>query len=382
MKKDELRKRKEELIAQRDDLTKQSLTTISEMNAIAAESSRVADVAHDAISIIENLDAEFESQTGLTKPDVAFMFFATALQCVRWVLLTKFKERVNHNKTTNDVSKTHSNRSQRWYNPSLDEIISNPVPFDTTFGSPDVGANIGGKHRLKTLGHDPILGWVFGTANIATSTLTRWDFKSYHIKTGENILGNKLDELTNHAKTELVFDYTKRKLFDEGGKGKIIVGTSLVKEYIHLKSDIYSHESLPFPLVSTISPQLSDTLADYGLDMANVIAVAKQATFATLINVLIGMIHYLLYNPHKDGNRKIYEVRTRKILTYSNLISSTSNVLTVTVNAALGNANALRYLDVGGFLVTLYRLISDVKFIREVKQEFIMGNFYKLVQGQ
>jgi hypothetical protein len=310
------------------------------------------------------------------------MFFATALQCVRWALSTKFTNRVDHDKTEGGgKNDEHSDRSHRWYNLSLEEIIQNPVPFDTTFGSPDIDANIGGKHRQKTLGHDPILGWVFGTANIATSTLTRWDFTSYHIKTDQNKVGNKIDKLTNHAKTELVIDYTKRKLLEEGVKGKCIIGASLVKEYIHLKSDIGSHESLPFPLVSTISPRLADTLADYGLDMANVLTVGKQAAYATLINALIGMIHYLCYVPIKDNSRRLYEVRTRKIITYSNLISSASNVLTVTVNAALENAGALRSLDIGGFLVTMYRLISDAKFIKEVKEEFVIENFNKMIQG-
>ena len=30
----------------------------------------------------------------------------------------------------------------------------------------------GGQHRVKTLGHDPILGWVFGVANIISDTIT------------------------------------------------------------------------------------------------------------------------------------------------------------------------------------------------------------------
>ena len=381
--KDELRRRKEEMLLGIGVSSERMNGALSDMSSIAGESIRVADIAHNAISIIENLDEEFESQTGLTKPDVAFMFFATALQCARWALLTKFKERVDHDKTEGGKTDEHSNRSHRWYRPSLEEVISNPVPFDTTFGSPDTGANIGGKHRLKTLGHDPVLGWVFGTANIATSTLTRWDFTSYHIKTGEDKLGRKKDKLTNRAKTELVFDYTGRKLLDEGAKGKSIIGASLVKEYAHLKSDIGSHKSLPFPLVSSVSPQLADTLADYGLDMANVLTVGKQAAYSTLINALIGMIHYLFYDPIKDNSRRLYEVRTRKIITYSNLISSNCNVLAVAVKAALGDAEgALRMLDIGGFLVALYRLISDAKFIKEVKQEFVMGNYYKLIQGE
>ncbi|HWR08948.1 hypothetical protein [Sporomusa sp.] len=374
---------REELQRRTENIIERSSRTIDGMRTITKESNRVADVAHNAKKILEDLDEEFESQTGLNKTDVAFMFFATALQCVRWAVLTKFTDRVDHNKTDKGPYDEHSDRSHRWYNPSLEEIITNPVPFDTTQGSPDMGAGIGGpEHRLKTLGHDPILGWIFGTANIATSTLTAWNFQSYHIKTGENKCGNKIDKLTNHAKTDLVLSYTKDKLFNNGAKGRSIIGTSIIKEYYHLKSDIGSHKSLPFPIVSTISPKIADTLADYGIDMANVLTVAKQVAYAELINVIIGMIHYLFYDPIRDGSRRLYEVRTRKVITYSNLISSASNVLRVAIESYLGNQAALKKLDVGGFLVTIYRLLNDAKFIREVKEEFVFNNFDKLIRGR
>jgi len=310
------------------------------------------------------------------------MLVATKLQCIRWFLLTRFPERVDHDKTMKSASKEKSNRSKRWYCPTLEEVASNPVPFDTTQGSAALGANLGGKHRVKTLGHDPILGWIFGTANIATSTLTAWDFKSYHINTGSNILDHKIDKMTHRAKTDLVFSHTKRKLFDEGANGKAIIGTSLIKEYKHLKSDIGSHESLPFPIVSTISPKIANTLADYGVDAANVITVGKQVVYAVLINALIGMIHYMCYDPIKDDARNLYEVRTRKIITYSNLISSASNVLWVSINTLLGNTKEMKRVDIGGFLVTLNKLFSDGVFIKQLKEEFITNNFIDLIRGE
>jgi hypothetical protein len=369
-----------ELQKHRNDLANRSAATIAKSHDIAKESGRVADVARNVKIIIKDLESEFESQTGLNKTDVTFMLVATALQCVRWFLLTKFTDRIDHDKTKKGPYDEHSNRSHRWYNPSLEEIISNPVPFDTTFGSTDLNANIGGKHRIKTLGHDPILGWIFGTANIATSTLTRWDFQSYHIKTGEDKLKKKKDKLTNFAKTDLVLSHTKQKLFNEGAKGKAIIVTSLKKEFFHLRSDIWSHESLPFPLVSSISPEITETLADYGVDMANVLTVGKQAAYASMINAFIGMIHYFFYDPINDGSKRLYEVRTRKIITYSNLIASASNVVWVAVNAILGNETELKRLDIGGFLITIKRLYSDNDFIRKVKEEFIFENFNKLIR--
>ena len=355
---------------------------LQSMQDVANESLRVADYARNATQTLNDLDAKFERKTGLTKVDIKFLLFATALQCLRQYVLTGFPKRLDDKTaaiTTNGHTEEHSNRSHRWYNPSLEEIVTNPVPFDALYGSPDFRLGLSGRtHRKKTLGHDPILGWIFGTANIATSTLTLDDFSSYHVKTGTVIKYGKitpLDKISNHAQTPAVMYYTKEKLLNNGLEGKKIIGAALIKEAIHLKTDIKTKESLPFPIVSTFSPELAQTLASYGIDMANVATVGKQATYAIFINALIGMMHYMSHDFNKGESRKLYEVRTRKILSYSNYIASTSNLLYVTISAALGNEAAFRKLDIGGFMVTLYRLISDSTFIQKVKEEFVLENF-------
>lgn len=75
-------------------------------------------------------------------------------------------------------------------------------------------------------------------------------------------------------------------------------------------------------------------------------------------------------------DRKLYEVWTRKIISYSNLIATSSNMAVVAVT---GN---MQKLDVGGMAVTIYRLITDAKFIREVKEEFIFGNYRQMIMGE
>lgn len=61
---------------------------------------------------------------------------------------------------------------------------------------------------------------------------------------------------------------------------------------------------------------------------------------------------------------------------YSNAIATTSNVI---ITAFTGD---LKRLDVGGILVTLYRLISDQKFIYEIKRDFLKNEIYKMVVGE
>ncbi|MDF2503301.1 hypothetical protein [Clostridium sp.] len=50
---------------------------------------------------------------------------------------------------------------------------------------------------------------------------------------------------------------------------------------------------------------------------------------------------------------------------YSNLIASTSNVITVCIT------KNPKKLDIGGLLVTISRLFTDIRFIARVKEEFI-----------
>ena len=147
--------------------------------------------------------------------------------------------------------------------------------------------------------------------------------------------------------------------------------------------------SLPIPIIQTIDPKAAQSLAEMGIDSANLISFGKQITYSALINFLISMIHGLFYDETRDGRRSLYQVRTRKILLYSNTIASASNILAVAImegiGAATGNADLMKkgisYLDIGGFLVTLYRLVTDIPFILRIKKEFLEKEFYNTVMG-
>ena len=97
--------------------------------------------------------------------------------------------------------------------------------------------------------------------------------------------------------------------------------------------------------------------------------------------MIIGFIHGFFYNKEKDGRREHYEVRTRKILLYSNAISSSINLAYVGINACTGNeGEALKKLDLGGLLVTLWRLFSDVRFITRIKEQYLNEELDKVTK--
>lgn len=333
-------------------------------------------------AILDDLDVQFQKRTELNPTDISIMFVAIGLQVLRQYLVTNFPKRLDDQEAANEVhgdEEEHSNRHHRYYNPSLEEIITNPVPFDANIGAN--GALTGGGklgHRGKTLGHDPIVGLVFGTANIATSTLTttsgKFNIESYHIVTQ-----NKRDVFSKHARTDLVLTKTGDKLFKEGLEGKRKVGCALCKEIIHLRSDINTKNSLPLPIITSIDPLLASKLAEYGVDMCNLITIVKQYTYSSLINTIIAMFHGMFFQGGSSMDQKMYEAKTRKVLTYSNIVASSTNLMAVGIAQANGVENALKYLDVGGLINTIYRVITDYNFINKVKEEFVFGKYKDMV---
>lgn len=75
-------------------------------------------------------------------------------------------------------------------------------------------------------------------------------------------------------------------------------------------------------------------------------------------------------------------MRTRKIITYSNLIATGSHTICASINANVGDISALRNLDIGGMMALLKRLREDSEYTRKIKEEFVIGEFNKLIQGE
>jgi hypothetical protein len=146
-----------------------------------------------------------------------------------------------------------------------------------------------------------------------------------------------------------------------------------------MKSDLHSKKSLPLPLVSGIfGADTANKLCDFGINCANTVHAGKQAAVAEAINILIAMLHGIYYINSAELD-DIIAVKTRKILLYSNTIATTCNFTGVAIAAACGCTEAIEYLDVGGALVTLFRIVSDVHFLENVRREFIYGSFERLI---
>lgn len=369
---------------------------VSEIKKEFNKTDKILEIGIKSDEILETIESDFKKKTKLSKIDVTILFIAVGLQVARQQLQKNYFTKESRPTDKESAGKTQYDRDQRgkgYYKTSIAEILTNPVPFDTQNGT-GIKENInlgGGKgHRQATLGHDPILGLIFGTANIATRTVTlsNLSLESYHVKydnfiTKEGILSKrKGDYFAERADIEKILRYgIKEKIFlEEGIEGIKLFLVSLWKEILHLRSDILSKESLQLPFLS-LDMNVVNKLSKYHIDMASIYTVEKQVSMSIIINVIIKYIHQLIITHiEKNIDMDLLEVRTRKILSYSNIIASTSNILEVGIRTALKDSSAINKLDIGGLGVTIYRVISDTKYQKRIKHEFIINKWNELLE--
>lgn len=332
------------------------------------------------------IEDEFCEKTRLKKIDVAFLVTAIALQVVRQYVITPFSDRGSADEGAEIMEKKYGKDGKlrgKYYYATEETIVGQKkVPFDIIAGSKKYGLGKDGKgldgnsHRFRSLGHDPILGYLFGTTNIVTNTVTWWNGTSHHIRYKPNAAGVCVPTIAANADTIKMFKNAIKRYKGDGGKR--ILTEAIVKEHLHLKSDITT-DGLPIPFLQTISPDFAQELAEHGIDAVALGDVAKQAAGAEFINFIISTIHSLICVEHGEMDRKLYQVRTKKIIWISNVIASSSNLIAVGIAAGVGVAGenpeavkkSLKYLDVGGILVTITHLFTDLRFIAKIKEEII-----------
>lgn len=359
--------------------------------AIANEAGRVADVSKNADKIIEDIDKEFQRVTKLTKTDIAFLFIAVGLQCCRQYLLpndvNRITDKEGDKKIKSLLEKTiKEDKKNKKKKKEIIAILTQSVPYDATtrsdsykeiFGELSTELS-GATHRYRTLGHDPVLGWFFGTANILTDSLTKYNFIETYSVVNMKIDGPYISDTIPGGQiiptVSMISDF-----FSIAEEDTKLLFTAIARQAIHFGSDYFTKQGLPIPFIPTANNDFSKFLTTRcNIDTR---AVLRSSTTAILINKIVEYIHSLFFNKEKDYSYDVYKIRTNKIISYSNLIASTSNVLYVAISASLGNEEALKKLDVGGIIVTIHRLITDLKFQNEIKKEFLEKEFYKNVMG-
>ena len=372
------------------------------INDIADATSKLKYAANNSKNIVMEIAREFETQTTLKGVDYSFLFLAIALQCARIYIIDQLTTVEKAGKGNQIEDYLHKKQDQifekfdaddietaREYYVPLSQIISlRGVPYDATgYENENLGLFKGANHRFSTLGHDPLLGLIFGTTNILTSTITCYEEET-------RVLGIKLP-VTNHVVYDMngknprigQFGLTTIALMSAAsrvdGDAKS-VGAALIKQVIHVGTDMFTPCGINLPLADLVlSKKTAEEITKY-VSTGDVIKIGSSALLAMGINFIIGAFHNMLYDSAYRENgiqRNVYNVKTRKIIMLSNVVATSSNVVKTAFETYNGNALALKSMDWGGLIVTLYRLINDTEFINAVKHEFIVNEFIKKIDG-
>ena len=332
----------------------------------------------------DEINEQFSKKTCIVnKIDLSFLAVATAIQTTKTLLFPyiadKFEygksfdqsERLNHNDKS--IEKAHRNANDKFKDKNIEKhgtghwinILYQTVPYDITKGSNNLGINMGGKyHRMYTLGHDPILGWLFGTANILTDCITFNDFHTNRISRIDSITGAKKMVIT----PQVVFmGQMFKECYEDIRADYLNLPAALFAQAQHLKSDAYTKLGLPVPLLSSFNEEFASKLYRENYDALcfarDIKIVGVSFVVSKIFDLIITLAHGLFKN--KEDDKNLYDVRTRKILLISNSIASTSTIINSVITDNPKN------LDIGSLLNTICHLFSDFRFITKIKEEFI-----------
>lgn len=361
----------------------------------------------------ESIDGEFAKRTSIkNKTDLKFLAVAIALEVAKGLLYPIVAEKAGYSQSFdpdtrldhNDkaIKEAEKNAQDKFRDDNVKkkgqgkwiEFVYRKVPYDITAGTgsmEDVNLH-GGEHRLYTLGHDPILGWIFGTANILTDVITispgavtnalnaenkaAGVFKLASMRSYRVVREPKMKITPERVPMPLMF----KESYDVAREDPMNLPAAVFRQGLHLKTDINTKMGLPVPVLEEFAPDFASKLYKDHYDALcfarDVKIIGVSAAVSIIIDTMIGLIHGLYYDPQKDGSRDLYEVRTRKILLIANTIGTSSNLIFTYLS---GNVKSL---DIGGLLVTLSHLFSDTRFLLNVKKEFVENKLYEKISAE
>lgn len=347
------------------------------------------DEFENAYRNLKEIDKEFSNKTSIiNKTDLSFLIIAIALQVAKTLIFPVIAEKFDYGKNFDvDDRLAHDDKSiknadreakDKFKNKHLKKhgegawinILYQTVPYDITKGSVRLNINMHGKyHRMYTLGHDPILGWLFGTANILTDCITFNNFQTNRISRIDPVTGAKKMCIT----PEIVpIGKMFRESYEVTKADKLNLPSAIFAQARHFKSDEFTKLGLPAPLLSSINENFASKLYQEHYDALCLSRDVKITGVSFVVSKLIDIIICLTHGLFREENesKEQFEVRTRKILLISNTIASTSTI----INTAI--TKNPKKLDIGGLLNTLTHLFTDLRFIARIKQEFIENKLY------
>lgn len=180
--------------------------------------------------VIKVLNEEYNSVHRLDKFDVSISVVAGLIGAIIDIVLVGIPEKGPDGLEAGKLSNFVRKKFEEKFNPKEMEKLANSkeskVPYDaqdnrnTTIPVEGLSSYY---HRVVSLGHDPILGFVFGLYDIMHGTMTTIDKKG-------KIVSQVMNVYTDRKETDIV--------------------SAFIKQIIHFKSDITTSMGLPAPMMA------------------------------------------------------------------------------------------------------------------------------------
>ena len=380
------------------------------LEEIKQKHEQIQSVLNDT-NVLAKIHTQFKDETKLNEKDIAFLFGATALQMLRWILLPKldfdFKPTSSTDRMTAkqggqfEIKGVREYLEKKGYSASeikelyeqghinkytWEKLLIAPVPYDAMIGSEKIvidgvsrfGKNINGiNHHSATWGHDPIVGWVIGPMNITSRMITFRDFSTYHVA---QIGDTKKQYITRKASMGKMLNKSINAWKNESKKFFV----SVAKQGMHLKSDKYTKLGLPIPFLSPgkaqqllmkgwNSNEVERLFSKVAKDLA---VVGAQLGIAVLIDQLVKALHLICYDETEDGSIGTYQVKSQKILCYSTGMAEIANGIYVASTGDIGK------IDIGGYINFAKNLITTAKIKSQIETEFLEKELSRKIYGE
>lgn len=343
---------------------------------------------------LERIDREFKERTKLQDADAAFVIAATMLQVVRVLVINSLTEveRAGASNAKEDALHNFQDRvfsgfddggpaeSGRLFASKSHILSSRGVPYDATrYEAENLKIFKGANHRFATLGHDPVLGLVFGTSNIMTNSITCVkDANVFGI--GARIPATYSVSYDAFGKNPLIGAPAGTvEMLVAAGRRVVsepdAAAAALIKQLIHIGTDLYTPCGIQVPFANLVLDKAhTEALTKY-VSTGDVLKVGMQAGMTVLINWLIAALHGCSLIFKDDGSdycTEMYQARTKKIILISDTIATSSSVVQASIT------KNPKCLDLGGAAVLVYRLFSDARFVAKLKEEFLQSELDKI----
>ena len=343
---------------------------------------------------LERIDREFKERTKLQDADAAFVVAATMLQVARVLVINSLTEveRAGAGNAKEDALHNFQDRvfsgfddggpaeSGRLFASKSHILSSRGVPYDATrYEAENLKIFKGANHRFATLGHDPVLGLVFGTSNIMTNSITCVkDANVFGI--GARIPATYSVSYDAFGKNPLIGAPAGTvEMLVAAGRRVVsepdAAAAALIKQLIHIGTDLYTPCGIQVPFANLVLDKAhTEALTKY-VSTGDVLKVGMQAGMTVLINWLIAALHGCSLIFKDDGSdycTEMYQARTKKIILISDTIATSSSVAQASIT------KNPKCLDLGGAAVLVYRLFSNARFVAKLKEEFLQSELDKI----